>query len=211
MIKLIAAAIINLSVFVIMAFVFYGYRKDQDGNISKENLKFSLVFFTTLSNLLNALLCLFTAAVEIILLAKGENDLPLYALLLKYIGTSAVTVTLFTVLVFLGPTQGYPKMFAGSAIFVHLILPVLSIGSFILLETSYRISFAECLLGILPMLFYGIYYLRQVVFKGKENGGWDDFYGFNMNGMWKLSFSAMVVGTFILCVLLRLAHNAMVL
>ncbi len=210
MIGLILALIINLGIFITMAIVFYGTRKDEEGNVSVENVKHSLVFFTTLSNLFSALTSLVIAIVEINLLTHGSTDIPLWALVLKYVGTAAVTVTLMTVLVFLGPTQGYPNMFRGSGIYVHLIGPLLSIISLCFLETSARISFPLALLGVLPTIFYGTYYLRKVVIVNKENGGWDDFYGFNRGGQWKIYFSAMVIGTFLLCMGLMALHNAMV-
>ena len=210
MTKLIISCVINFLVFLIMAVVFVSYRKDEEGKISAANIKRSLVFFTTLSNLFSALISLIVALVEVSLILKGETLIPHGIILLKFVGTAAVSVTLLTVLVFLGPTQGYGNMFKRDGIYVHLIGPLMSIFSLCLLETSSRISFSESLLGILPMLFYGIYYLRQVVLIGEEKGGWADFYGFNHNGKWKISFSAMVIGTFIICVLLYFFHNTFV-
>ena len=210
MVRLSIAAVINLGIFITMSLVFYACRKDEEGNVSAANVKRTLVFFTTLSNLFSALTSLIIAIVEIALICKGSVDIPLWALVLKYVGTAAVTVTLMTVLVFLGPTQGYPLMFKGSGIYVHLIGPVLSIISFCFLETSMKISFPLMLLGLLPTLIYGSFYLRQVVIVGKENGGWDDFYGFNQGGHWKIYFSAMVIGTFLLCLGLYALHNVMV-
>ena len=54
------------------------------------------------------------------------------------------------------------------------------------------------LLGLLPVLLYGLLYLNKVVSR-KE---WDDFYGFNRDGKWPLSFAAMLIGTALLCLLL---------
>ena len=51
---------------------------------------------------------------------------------------------------------------------------------------------------ILPVLLYGWLYLRQVVLSGV----WPDFYGFNKNGKWRLSFSLMILGTVAAAVLL---------
>ena len=45
---------------------------------------------------------------------------------------------------------------------------------------------------------YGLLYLNKVVSR-KE---WDDFYGFNRDGKWPLSFAAMLIGTALLCLLL---------
>ena len=54
------------------------------------------------------------------------------------------------------------------------------------------------LVGLIPVLLYGLLYLNKVVFRKQ----WDDFYGFNRDGKWRLSFAAMVGATALLCLLL---------
>ncbi len=153
-------------------------------------------YFTTLSNVLCAVSAL------LITVSALCGSIPGWVLILKYLGTAAVSVTLMTVLFFLGPTQGYPLMFAGSGIFVHLIDPLLAIFTFCFLECRTPLSWPVCLLGVLPTALYGALYLKQVVYR-PEGEGWEDFYGFNRGGKWKISIAAMLVGTWILCIGLR--------
>ena len=56
-------------------------------------------YFTTLSNVLCAIASL------IVVICELCGALPFWVLLLKYVGTAAVTVTMLTVFLFLGPTS----------------------------------------------------------------------------------------------------------
>ena len=150
-----------------------------------------LRFFTTLSNLFSALAAL------CVLLTLRETGLPYWSWILKYMASASVTVTFLTVMVFLGPTIGYKSQLEGMGIFVHLIGPLLALSSFCFLESFFSLSFGTSLLAILPVLLYGMLYLRKVVIR-KE---WDDFYGFNKGGKWKISFTGMVIGGFFVCIL----------
>ncbi|HPE52336.1 MAG TPA: hypothetical protein PLS83_12650, partial [Methanothrix soehngenii] len=64
-------------------------------------------YFTTDSNLLAAAASLLLILLEARSLLSGQFALPAWALLVKLVGTAAVSVTLLTVLVFLGPSAGY--------------------------------------------------------------------------------------------------------
>ena len=129
-----------------------------------------------------------------------NGGLPHGVWLLKYLGTASVTVTFLTVMVFLGPTMGYKSQLEGWSFYLHVIGPLLAIISFCFLERIWPLSCVVALLGLLPVLLYGILYLYKVVITKQ----WEDFYGFNKNGKWKISFSAMVIGTFLVCILLWL-------
>ena len=56
---------------------------------------------------------------------------------------------------------------------------------------------------MLPVVLYGALYLYKVVLVPEESR-WEDFYGFNKGGKWRTSFTAMIVGAFLVCVILRL-------
>ena len=62
------------------------------------------------------------------------------------------------------------------------------------------------LLGVLPVLLYGSLYLYKVIYapQGKR---WDDFYGFNKNGKWPVSFAAMLAGAFAVSMLFMFLQN----
>ena len=164
-------------------------------------------YFTTDSNVLAALAALLMLPFGVRGALAGELTLPLWATLVKYVGTASVTVTFLTVMVFLGPTQGYPAMFAGYGLYMHLIGPLLAILSFCLLETGLDLTWGQMLLGLLPTFVYGTTYLVMAVKRGKDKGGWEDFYGFNVGRRWFVSYIAMHIGTLVICVGLSALHN----
>ena len=80
---------------------------------------------------------------------------------------------------------------------MHLITPLLALFSLLCFENE-GLSPWVIPLGLLPVLLYGWLYLQRVVIAG----AWPDFYGFNRDGKWKLSFSMMILGTIAVAVLL---------
>ena len=157
------------------------------------SLKNILRYFTALSNLFCAAAALALALARL----GGVPSMPL--LLFKYVGTIAVLVTLLTVLLFLGPHYGYKMLFSGPDLWLHLVCPLLALLSYLLWDRA-PLSLATALLGVLPVLLYGLLYLRRVVFQQR----WEDFYGFNRGGKWPLSFAAMLLGAVLLCLLFLL-------
>lgn len=181
---------INILIFVITAIsLLFCFRKEGRWDLQK-GLK-SLRFFTILSNLF--------CAVSALLLVLSSSQ---WAWLLKYVGTVAVTVTLLTVMFFLGPNMGYKQMFSGKDLYLHLCGPLMAILSFCFMERWYALSFFLSLLGILPVIIYGFVYLFEVVILKN----WEDFYGYNKDGKWKLSMAAMFAGGFAVCMLIRILY-----
>ncbi len=155
------------------------------------SLRQVLRYFTAQSNVLCAAAALAVAAMRL------RGGVPGALLLFKFVATVAVLVTLLTVLVFLGPHYGYKVLFSGPDLWLHLICPLLALLAWLAWDRM-PITPLRSLLGLLPVLLYGLLYLNKVVSR-KE---WDDFYGFNRDGKWPLSFAAMLIGTALLCLLL---------
>ena len=74
------------------------------------------------------------------------------------------------------------------------------------MERFYDLSSRLSLLGMLPVILYGLLYAWKVLLC-PEDRRWDDFYGYTKGGHWLLSACAMLLGTFLVCVLLRLLYN----
>ena len=152
-------------------------------------------YFTTLSNVL----CAIASLVAVVFGLCGP--LPLWALLLKYTGTAAVTVTMLTVFLFLGPTShDWKGLLTHAELFLHLICPLLAIVSFLFFEKTAMPAWS-IVIGALPVPVYGAWYLYKVVF-APEAQRWEDFYGFNRGGNWPRSAVAMVGGTALVSLLL---------
>lgn len=150
-------------------------------------------YFTVLSNAFCALTALAMAIGQL-----GGAASPA-VLTFKYLGTVSVTVTLMTVFLFLGPTQGYRALLSGDSFYMHLAGPLLAIVSFCFMEKR-GMTMATALTGLLPVLLYGVVYLNRVVYAPEEKR-WEDFYGFNRGGKWPVAFGAMLVGTAVVCLL----------
>ena len=159
----------------------------------REKLPENFRYFTVLSNLFCALTAL------ILLVCELCGAMPPWAAALKYMGTVAVTVTLVTVFVYLLPVTRSLRglLDAWPELVMHLITPVLAIFSFLGFEQE-GLSAWIIPLGLVPVLLYGLLYFNRVVVAR----AWEDMYGFNKGGKWKLSFALMTAGTVIIAVLL---------
>ena len=157
-------------------------------------------YFTVDSNIL----CALSSAFLLIRMLRGHRTGGKAAALFRYAGTAAVTVTMMTVLLFLGPVYGYGSMFSNWNLWLHLLGPLLAIVSFVWLERDETvIEKKHLILALLPVIVYGIVYYVMTVLLGEEKGGWPDFYGFNRNGKWYVSYLAMTAGTTLIGIALR--------
>lgn len=191
--------ILNGAIFVITAVIVTGlFRKDGHWDAARGKKAFR--FFTVLSNVL----CAFAAL--LICVSRTAGSVPRWIWLLKYAGTAAVTVTMLTVFLFLGPSTGKLKeLLSGLDFFMHLFNPLLAIVSFCFFEKQ-PMGFGTAPAGLLPVLVYGPLYLYKIRF-APEGTRWDDFYGFNKNGKWPVMFAVMLAGTFLVCMGLMLLSN----
>ena len=190
---------LNMAVVFCTAAVIWSYF-NREGRWNPETGKKSLRFFTTLSNIL----CAAGSLLMAVSLLRGRITRPVW--MLKYLGTVSVTVTMLTVLFFLGPSMGtWKPLYEGSSLYMHLIGPVLALVSFCFLEEG-SLSIRESLWGTAPVILYGLLYLYRILYAPEEKR-WDDFYGFNRGGKWPVSFAAMMGAAVLLCLLLRLFHR----
>lgn len=170
----------------------------------------SLKYFTVLSNLLLGAASL-VYAVYMVRYLRGGRIVPQWAKRLKFAATAAVTVTLMTVLLFLGPTMGYAAMFAGVNLWLHLILPVLGIVEFVFFDTQRGLSFKESLFGIVPVALYGVFYVGNILINGVGVQPYiNDWYGFTMFGMQFLPvvLLVMALATWVFAIVLRAGNAA---
>ena len=161
-------------------------------------------YFTVDSNILCAISCGFSVWFMIQALRREKGGIPKAVMLFRFAGTSAVTVTMMTVLFFLGILYGYPAMFAGWNLWLHLLDPLLAILSFVWLERDSSVpEKRDLFLAALPVIVYGGVYLAMVILIGRDRGGWPDFYGFNIGGRWYFSYLGMIAGTLLIGAVLR--------
>ncbi len=167
----------------------------EDGKWSPSRGKRAFRYFTTQSNVLCAISALFMCFFP-------DTS---WAYYLKIIGTCAVTVTMLTVLLFLGPIYGYKVLFKGSDFFMHLLTPLLALFSLCILERR-GLNFSTSFIGLLPVALYAPLYLYNVVYAPEEKR-WEDFYQFNRNGKWWISYLFMLAGTILICIAMYFVLN----
>ena len=162
--------------------------------IIKGGFKHMMRYFTTLPNLL----CAFASL--LVLLCRLFGTVPDWVLVLKHMGTVAVTITLLVVFLFLGPvSKDFKGLLSGPSFFLHLFCPLLAIVS-LLSWDSPKGGFGIVLLGALPALLYAGLYIQKVLLAPPAKR-WEDFYGFNKGGKWPVSAVAVVGGGFIISLL----------
>ena len=190
-----AALIFNCAIFLITVFLTARiFRKDGTWDVHGARKAFR--FFTVQSNVF----CAFSALCAALFPSSS------WAWTLKYIGTAAVTVTLLTVFLFLGPSMGgLGPLLKGNDIFMHLLTPLMAIVSFGFFEKR-GMSFLTALLGMLPVVIYGCWYLYKTIYAPAEKR-WEDFYGYNKGGKWPIAFAGMMAGGFAVCMLLMGLQN----
>ena len=204
--KNIISLIINAAIFVTTVFVLFFTLFFKADPLIKHGYE-TFKFFTTDSNILSAIAALIVLIFQIRILTGKSKEIPRWAMILKYIGTTAVMVTFTVVMTFLGPIiYTYPFVLRNTMIYTHLFGPLLAFVSFWLFEPYYVIPKRVIHLAVIPTAVYGAVYLTEVLIIG-EFDGWDDFYGFNTGGMWYLSVAMIILGTYILAIVIRLLHN----
>ena len=186
--------ILNLLICALMLGVLIRFSR-KDGRWTAENLRPAFRYFTVQSNAFCAaaalLLCLFPDAA--------------WAWTLKFVATAAVTVTMLTVLCFLGRLYGYRALLQGSDLIMHLINPLLALVSFCGFERR-GLRFPLLLAGLIPVLLYGAHYFYRILLCAPEKR-WEDFYGFNRGGRWYVSLPAMLSATLLICLGLAALQN----
>ena len=147
-----------------------------------------LKFFTVESNLFMGVVALLFVIEERNIQKKKTKEIRASMYITKLVSTTAVGLTFFVVFAYLGPISkdGILSLLKNSNLFFHLMIPGLSMITFICFEKTDKISFRHTALTILPTILYGFYYLINVLIH-MENGKVSpiyDWYWFVQYGVW---------------------------
>ncbi|MBR6007021.1 MAG: hypothetical protein IK064_05275 [Clostridia bacterium] len=164
-------------------------------------------YFTVDSNVLAATAAAIMLVFNVIALISGVYEMPYWVMVLKFVGTCAVALTFFVVMLMLAPYAGYRYMLEGCSLYMHLINPVAAMLSFMFADFGGRLGPMSLVYALIPVVIYGAVYFIMVVGIGKEKGGWEDFYGFNKGGRWYVSAPLVLGMSFVIAFLIRLVHN----
>ena len=170
-IKLIYNAVLAVLVFTVWILSFFFWRDGTLGGDGWSDLK----YFTVESNLLVGIVAVVWLVFRLV---KGEGAIPKWLTLLKFLSSAAVFVTFTVVVLFLGPLYGYGRMYYGSNLFFHLLIPLAAILEYVFFGEE--VSFRESFFAVAPPVLYGIGYLSNCLVNGI--GSWEttmnDWYSF---------------------------------
>ena len=142
-VRIVVNSVLAVTFFTVWILSFFFWRDATLGGSGWSDLK----YFTVESNLLVGVVSLVWL---ILRLVKGKEGLPKWLTYLKYLSAVSVFVTFAVVVVFLGPVYGYGKMYYGSNLFFHLLIPLAAIGEFALFEEG-EITFPLSFTAMLPL------------------------------------------------------------
>ena len=185
-IRFIIASVINVAIFGIMVYCLVTLINSY---ISGKN---KFIYFTYISNLFVGLIALINAVYLILSIIKNKDCIPQVLTLIKLIAISMTTLTFFTVLLVIGPVDGYPKNYSGRNFFTHLIVPLLALFSYLFFEEKLELKWKYSLCLLIPFVIYSIVYVINVVILQT----WPDLYQINKQGLWYLFLIAFLVADF---------------
>ena len=135
------------------------------------------VYFTVLSNILVILVSFIGAILYAASFNKGKMYANEFYGVIKLISVVCVAITFTMVVIFLAPADstGF-GWFKGSQLFMHALVPIASVFSFIFLEYSLRIRFRFFFTPIIAVFLYGVFYVLFALFASA--GTFVDWYGF---------------------------------
>lgn len=206
------SVVINIIIFLLTVtasiMMFTGFKFMETEPLLESTKIGMLRFFTVDSNLMVGIVALIFAIKEIQLIKGKIKEISKKMLVLKMTASTAVGLTFVTVFAYLGPISpgGIPSMLKNSNLFLHLIIPVLSMLVFALYERTNKINFRYTLFGILPTVIYAIGYVINILVH-IENGKVSpiyDWYWFVQGGLWQIVIvlPLMIFVTYIICVIL---------
>lgn len=169
----------NFLIVVLVLISIYAMITTSDGFIKGSKLH-ALKYFTVQSNIFMGI----SALISLIYLLFKKDKYPTWIVILKLMSTTCLTLTFLTVLGYLAPLMGIDMVFLGANLYMHLIIPVVSIISFIFIEPKVELKFKWNFFSAIPSGTYGIVYISCLIaFNDYGNiEGWD-WYAFGSLGL----------------------------
>ena len=153
--------------------------------------------FTIDSNLFMGIVALIFVVLEYQVLKGKRKDISKNMYILKLMATTAVGLTFFVVFVYLGPITkgGIMSMLRNSNFFLHLVIPVLSIITFIFFEKNNKLKLRYVSWGLVPTFVYAIFYLTNILIHMENHkvSPTYDWYWFLQNGVWTALIVAPII------------------
>ena len=133
-------------------------------------------YFTVISNIFVVAMSFINAIVYTVSIAKNKNYVCEFLQVVKMISVVSVAITFTMVLIFLLPANPNYGFYEGSKLFLHVIIPVTAVFSFLFLEYSTKIRFRFFFTPIIFVFAYGVFYVLYAFLA--PAGKAVDWYGF---------------------------------
>lgn len=180
------AFVLNLLIFVVMFFgaicsIFdFNFMTTRTHRFSPDFSRFK--YFTLDSNILAGIISLIMAINQGAFLRGKKSDISKNAYVLKLMGGTGIALTMLVTVFYLAPRSefGFFHLFENSNFFLHFLIPVIYLISFLVFERTDKIELKHTFVGIIPMIIYAIFYSLNVLLH-LENGRPSvnyDIYGF---------------------------------
>lgn len=134
------------------------------------------VYFTFISNVLVTLASFILAILYIVSFAKKKCYVFGFFKVLKLIAVAMCAITFSMVIIFLRPSNPDFGWFDKSQLFMHAIVPIFAVFSFIFLEYTPKMKFAVMFTPMIAVLLYGVFYVTYGIFAPAKTVV--DWYGF---------------------------------
>ena len=163
------------------------HRSEETRVFTSSNI-FAFKYFTVDSNVLAGIAAVVYLCFEKCLVKRKITKIPRWLHLLRLASVTGVTLTMLITVFFLTPQFGeeWYVLFMDNNLFFHLIIPVLSIISFIFFEpVKPELRLKHSFFGVIPMVAYGVFYTANILLH-LENGmpvkeyDWYDFLSGNL-------------------------------
>lgn len=166
--------------------------------------------FTVLSNMFVGITASMSIPFAVDGIRQKNYHLPRWIVNLTLMSVSGVTLTFVITAFILAPRAGFRYMlFTGSNLFLHTIVPIAAIVTFLFINSYHTVKFRVAILSLTPVTAYAVIYLVSAIFIGEDNGGWRDHYHFEELMPWYYVAVLILLLTFGISNLLRIVHNCM--
>ena len=166
--------------------------------------------FTVLSNILMAIAAALCVPFAVDGIRNRNFHLSRWAVNLSFVAVTGVALTFFISLCVLAPESGFVRIMIDEGnIFLHTLVPLVSIFSFIFINDYHTVRIRTSLVAIIPVSIYAAIYLICAIIIGEERGGWRDHYHLKDLMPWPLLVLIVFAVTLGIANLIRWGHNAM--
>lgn len=174
-IKPIINIVINFVVFGLMIFVLIHFiQREVSGDPESR-----FIYYTNLSNIFVGLVYFINAILLIVGLVKNKLIYSKVFHIIKFTALTMILLTFFVTLLVLTPLTSFKEMYSGDKYITHLIIPVLSVGTYFILDREPMFGWKCSLFSLTTTVIYTIIYVSCVVFSKT----WPDIYQINSQGL----------------------------